>query len=216
MSLRIKIWLHVPSTPSFIDQWNYLFQAAERKEIFNSYEWVKACAECIGPRRIALIAGFDKDRLVGLAPISMYRGVIEWLTGHWSDYCDFLSYSSYHSNFFSACCNYLRNRYTDWQRIKLSNVPENTSILKTLKDSRTCFEYGYTWTYKNTEPILDFDNASQEELKTILQKKGVERKIKTLSRNGILEYRMAEDAADIKELLKMFSAWHVQRFASLG
>jgi CelD/BcsL family acetyltransferase involved in cellulose biosynthesis len=117
-------------------EWRRLFRQSVVRTPFQSPEWLLPWIEIFGPASLRVIAVWERDRLVGLAPLLIYpRGserILAFAGGGVSDYLDLVvepgKEAAVHRAIVSAV---LQDR--NWTRLELTDLPPHSVLFRSLK-----------------------------------------------------------------------------------
>jgi CelD/BcsL family acetyltransferase involved in cellulose biosynthesis len=101
------------------DSWHRLHQISSDRSVFTTYDWQVAWWKTFGHgAKPILLAIYDNNTLIGLAPLADYNGCLSFIGGKAvSDYLGFISLPGHELPFATAVVNALRTY--EWQTIAL-------------------------------------------------------------------------------------------------
>ena len=117
------------SFPQLRAQWETLLSHATTQTIFLTPLWHQVWWEELGAdAQLSLLAVWDKDILVGIAPLMRMGDTLSFLgdTDLW-DYHDFIVAQGKEADFYPALLDYLRGQ--SFTQLDLSSVPEDSPTL---------------------------------------------------------------------------------------
>jgi CelD/BcsL family acetyltransferase involved in cellulose biosynthesis len=224
MAMRIEALTKFPEQSEWAEAWESLLERAGSDDVFCSYQWAKACAEFDCDSQPLILAGYDQERLIGIAPFTrrqVKRGVfkhwrLEFLTLPWADYCDFIVEPEARAEFLGQCLDYLQRDAAQWDELRLENLAECSPGVRLLGELARTRGWRADARETNIGPVLDLEQAESAALDELLEKKGVARKAKTLARKGQLEFKIARQPEEVQALLRDFYRFHTVRYLICG
>jgi|GEM_PF-3567807 len=220
MTIRIEALTSFPSGDGWAEEWESLLERSQIEEVFCTYAWSQACAEFDCDRQPLILAGYDQGRLVGLAPLArrqVSRGPftswrLEFLALPWADYCDVIAEPERREEFFKGCLEYLETNHTQWDEIRLANLPGDSPTAKLFKGLAGVRGLHASLRCTHAGPVLDLTEAEPAALDRLLEKKGVVRKAKALARRGQVEFKVLRTEVEVRPLLQDFYSLHTARY----
>jgi len=224
MAIHIEALTEFPEVPEWAEAWAALLERAGNDEVFCTYEWAKACAEFDRDGQPLILAGYDQERLIGLAPFTrrrVRRGLatswsLEFLALPWADYCDVIAEPAWRAEFLEQCLVYLEQDAPPWDEVRLTNLAEGSSTANLFSELGRVRGWQADLRATNIGPVLDLAQADSTALDELLEKKGVARKAKTLARKGRLEFKVVREQAEVRPLLRDFYRFHTVRYLLCG
>ena len=114
-------------------EWRDLFQRC-RATAFQSPDWLLPWIEIFSPERIVAIEVRSSSRLVGLAPLLVYRRdserVLAFMGGGVSDYLDALADPAFEAQVVSEIVSTMLDLQADWSILDFTDLPNHSAMLK--------------------------------------------------------------------------------------
>jgi CelD/BcsL family acetyltransferase involved in cellulose biosynthesis len=202
-------------------QWKELVDVSESSSPFLTWAWLHAWWTHLGPpRRLAIAAVWQSDRLIAIAPFAVSRAGLAWSgryeflgTGHaGSDYLDVIVRRGEEEDAVSALAECLSG---DGLSLSLAHTPENSMASRL---ASTLFGHG--WTMRQTVdgvcPVLQLGGHTWE---TFLLSLGsshaatARRKMSVLKRRFALQLVQATDDEHRARLLEQLFSFHEARWS---
>jgi len=219
--LRCEIATDFRKLEDLADKWDSIWNSAASQEIFNRFEWARSVWPVYGPKRtLCTPLVFHGTCLVGILPLSVENGVLQFLGSPRSDYNDILCADGQDSSILEIALKTLledRSRKVFWNHALLEGVPEQSQLAallgglsKTIKArlhfvaERECLSASLSPDKKN------------EPLKSLRTSKTLRRNENFLRREGNLSFRRLDDRKEIKTHLPEFFRQHELRWAFAG
>jgi hypothetical protein len=111
---------------------------------------------------------------------------------------------------------YLQTGAPGWDELRLTNLPEPSPTASILKGLARASGLHAQIRPAGVGPVLDLAGAEPGVIAQLLEKKGIARKAKALSRRGRLEFAVLREEAEIKQALGDFYRFHTVRYLLCG
>jgi CelD/BcsL family acetyltransferase involved in cellulose biosynthesis len=197
------------SLPEISSAWKSLLQKSDIDTIYQTPEWLGTWWKYFGDgRKLYILTAKSGEELVGIAPLMLTGGKIEFIGVPNADYSDIIG--KYKPELLKHFLKYLDEHRSDWSRISLSQIPERSSSLPYLrsmhnpkmiiKEIETCL--GYVYEGSETErPNFSFPRS-----------KTVRTSMNVLQKNGGLFYDRLMDPSSWRKYLPLLFQMHIQRW----
>lgn len=199
----------------FSSDWERLWRADPKAEIFQSFAWARAWWEGYGHNfSLCSLVVFDSEEVIGILPLVKKEGVISFLGGAQSDYCDILCEEARTIVVVSAAVQGLFS-LSDWKSCVLRNVkfesrvPQNWSSLpQQVRDNLQIVPSAGCHTM-----LLDQDPNI---LFSLLRKRHTRRRLNKLSQAGTVVFRHLQEQGEAQIHLELFLKHQVRKRAMAG
>ncbi len=197
------------SLPDISSAWKSLLQKSDIDTIYQTPEWLGTWWKYFGGgRKLYILTAKSGEELVGIAPLMLTDGRIEFVGVPNADYSDIIG--KYKPELLKHFLKYLDEHRSDWSRISLSQIPERSSSLPFLRSMRnskmiikeieTCL--GYVYEGSETErPNFAFPRS-----------KTVRTAMNVLQKNGGLFCDRLMDPSSWRKYLPLLFQMHIQRW----
>lgn len=229
--MRIEVLTEFPDSPAWADQWNALALRSGIDDVFVTYDWVRAAAEYDEHCRPLILCGYQQaamqsERLVGIAPLALrrcrvagrFQTVLELMAGPWADYNDVIVEPALQPEFMARLAEFIANLIEQRQcsHVCFNNLPEQSSTLKHLTEQACRRGLQVIRRARDVGPALELAATDPAELDSLLEKKGVVRKARTLAKKGRLEFRIVRAPDEVRHCLQTFYRFHTARYLLNG
>jgi len=134
-NLSCRVLRTLPELQEIASEWRDLFHRS-RATAFQSPDWVLPWIEVFVPEKMVAIAVRSGSRLVGLAPLLIYRReqdrVLAFTGGGVSDYLDFLIDPQFETEVVSEVFRATLELDDDWTVLDLTDIPSGSPLLALL------------------------------------------------------------------------------------
>lgn len=194
------------------EDWDRLWRAGPRREVFGSLDWIRAWWQAYGDElQLCTPVLLEGDRITGIWPLYLSRGRVRALGMPRSDYNDFLCEPGREEALFTAALDTLRDSGLPWTRLEVENVHERSGLVRAApaaslrRSARMRLEPGQPSSW------IDFGSADGRAGQRLLGNKHLRRKEKRLARLGPVRYRHLRHREDILRHLPSFFEQHIAR-----
>jgi CelD/BcsL family acetyltransferase involved in cellulose biosynthesis len=203
-------------------EWNALVERSSTNTVFQTLEWHRSWWNAFGSGAQSLVLLAEAaGELVGIAPLMLSvqrilgrkRRVVEFIGTHAADYCDFIVEPAQRP-VVSLMLGWLIDHAGRWDLLHLLNIAETSPLLEALP--RMFSERGYATDLQRLYecPTRIFgDPASDQRL---LKKKDIRDHFNRLRKQGRLEFKVYNAAAEIEGYLDAFFQQHIDRWKDTG
>jgi len=171
------------------DDWNKLVSECPNMTLFQSYEWNRLYWETFGGELHIVVVRDEK--LLGIAPLVLRNGVLEFLGTPKADYTDFIILER-HQEVVDAIFSDLGK----WKKLYLTEIPSPSQTLKCK------FPYPSVIGFANECYAMDFRLEPAGEIERRLKKRDLTRHKKGLKKNGHISIQKSHDEKDLTILFK--------------
>lgn len=197
--------------------WSRLQTSADRGEIFQDFNWIQAWwQELRKDSRLFAPIVLRHDRVVAILPLVLAQRRLQFLAHSVSDYNHFLAEPGESRAALEMCLDSLLERKSDWDEIRLDNVPESSLLNECLRDLPRRWQRWLVRMDGGSCPTLLLGENRQETLKTLLSKESLKRPVRRFKRLGKLGFRHIEDRSEISNHFGQFLQQHIRRSAMAG
>ncbi len=198
-------------------EWTRLWKSDSQAEIFQTPEWAIAWWHSFGQGSILCsMVVFAGDEVVGIAPLSMRNGVIEFLGTPEADYADIICEEEWAAEVLAVVLKTLRESVTGWSECVWQHLSEDSRVLRhypglsrELRGSLHCIATG------GCQTIIVGDQ-SDTVFQSLLGKQHTRRRQNKLQKAGQVRFRHLETEQELEAYLNDFFRHHVRRHAVIG
>lgn len=212
---QARLCQNLQDTPLGGNAWNRLLQRSETRSIFLTWQWLSTWWEAFrAGAELYVIAVLDGSRLIGIAPLMLRhtdgQRVIEFLGMGSSDYCDFIAARDDKPAVLAAVFEALLRRRDRWDRIRLRNLPEQSSTALLLSQLSLPTGLEIVAEMESVCPALSLE-TSPHFAQTCARKKSLVRHTRYFERLAPLHFEHVLDPDEIRDLLPEFMEQHRDR-----
>ena len=194
--------------------WNRLWEAQDRREIFGSHAWHLASWKAsAGSLRLHLVIVRRGLSVVGLLPLAIDASRTRFLSGHHADYNDILVCDSDIAAVVGLALHGARRANAP---CVLESIPDWSVLSQTLSKLNAGIRARIVVGPAQPCPALRLQPDRDSILGDIVAKKSLKRHEKKLQRLGPIKLRHIEDRGEIRALLPDFFLQHIARRAVSG
>ncbi|MCB2231500.1 GNAT family N-acetyltransferase [bacterium] len=196
--------------------WNELLAKAEFETVFQMHQWYRTWWKVFGDnRRLYILQVNDSNRVVGIAPLMITGGTIEFIGAGNTDYADIIADKSVKREVVQVVIDYLREHRADWQTLILSQITERSLTVPALRDilaasGMRCrieeIEQCYAYAYEGTEEERGSFEAGLNNYRNLRNA------VNYFNKNGGMEYRSYTEQEEIEKRLPQVFKFHWNRW----
>ena len=197
-----------------VDQldWDRLLVHSATPSVFQTSEWLRAWWTSFGRGRLLIIAAYERDELIAIAPLFADHGMVYFVGSGGSDYLDFVGTIS-DPNVLAAILDKARAHAPGFVGFRFYHVPQGSPTGTMLAACAqqlglTCFDEGWL-----NAPALRFRDWPENQ-KPPAEKKSLVRHERGLQKIGRLEIEHFALSAQIEPQLPTFFGQHIMRWAA--
>lgn len=193
------------------EAWNRVLAMSSTRTIFQTLAWQQAWWEVFGRGKLLLVALYDDQRLMALAPLFADEGMIFLVGSGGSDYLDFLGAVS-RPDWLRPMLDLARSNTSPFLGFRFYHLPAGSATVETLQrlSSETDMDCVYEGALE--APQLRFHRWPADE-RLPADKKSLLRHERTLQRLGRLVIHHFSDEASISSQLDTFFLQHIDRWS---
>jgi CelD/BcsL family acetyltransferase involved in cellulose biosynthesis len=209
----------------YAEDWNNLLATSSSNHIFLTYEWLSAWWELFGTdKELAIILAFEKNVLVGAAPLCLTKGrvlkVLRFLGSQvvFADLLNFLIPSGREREILPLMMDFLLAK-VPWDKIFLNEMEDDPKLLEVLKTWADNNHFLYALEKNDVSPCLPIADTLEGFHRKMdpvfwrgLQKSGLRR----LQRDHQVEFRIAIDREEIDRTMETLFQLHTERWDAVG
>jgi CelD/BcsL family acetyltransferase involved in cellulose biosynthesis len=211
-TLEVDIRRDTAAWAELAQDWQRLWLAQERREVFTTRAWCLAAWQADGePSQLALVSVRRGTQVVGLLPLS--TGPARFLSGVNADYNDMLVSDAEPAAVVAAA---LREVLRAFDHVMLDNLPEWSTLCRVLDRLPEDLRKQIVVEPGQPCPALRLGQEREALLAAMSGKQSLKRHEKKLARHGALRLWHVEDRQAIVGRLEDFFAQHVARRALAG
>jgi CelD/BcsL family acetyltransferase involved in cellulose biosynthesis len=175
--------------------WERLWRADSRGEVFQSFAWAWAWWQSYGEEfSLCTLAVFEENELIGIVPLVKKEGTIEFLGQTQSDYCDVICEDGRAVEVLCAGIQRLL-QVPGWKKCRLQNIRADSRLLRHWSLLPTKLRrYLQVLPGETCRTILLNGNSSV--LTPLIHKRHTRRRVNKLRRAGVLTFRHIETKAE--------------------
>lgn len=195
--------------------WDQLWSAGGRREIFGRFAWVRAWWRAYGHRRrLRTPAVFDGARLVGLVPLVVDGRTWRFLGAPGTDYNDMLCQEARAADVLRDALAVVASQMAAGERCELENISEHSLIAAHWARLPAALRGRVLFRRAAACPTAVIGDAGA--VARIIRKDSLRRHENRLARLGRLHFRHIVDRGEIRRHLPEFFRQHVARRAVAG
>jgi len=214
--MRVHVHATADAFEVLAGQWNALLQRSAADTLFLTNEWQTVWWRELGDGELRILAIYDDDALVGLAPLffapNMLDAVEVALVGckEVSDYLDFICARGHEPACLRAVVDFLKSDDApDWQLLALCNIVERSPTLALLPEMLRAEGWRPHVAFEDTCPVVALPDSFEAYLATLDGKERREllRKLRRASEEVAITFTteahaLARDVEDFIALMK--------------
>jgi len=214
--MRVHVHATADAFEVLAGQWNALLQCSAADTLFLTNEWQTVWWRELGDGELRILAIYDDDALVGLAPLffapNMLDAVEVALVGckEVSDYLDFICARGHEPACLRAVVDFLKSDDApDWQLLALCNIVERSPTLALLPEMLRAEGWRPHVAFEDTCPVVALPDSFEAYLATLDGKERREllRKLRRASEEVAITFTteahaLARDVEDFIALMK--------------
>jgi len=208
----IERWDDVPLSPQ---EWNSLVARNDTDTVFQTYEWCDAWWRVFGRRgRLFFLLWRVDGQPAGFAPLMLRRNVaglwqLELIGTGNADYQDFV-FPDAKAQAIAAVGTFLRQGAAQWDRMRLCNVPEQSSTLRLLTEATRGGLYRVDEARLRCPALVLHPDST--DARALINKYSLRRPQNWFAQRGTLIFRHVTDPGEIQRLLPVFFDQHNRRW----
>lgn len=214
-TLQSGIATDVSALPLTVQKWAQLVESAATCTVFQSYQWFNAWWRTFATdRQLRFLWILERGEIVAFAPMMLTTAnglrKLEFVGAGNADYLDFC-YPQDRPDLLAALLECLQHCGHEWDIVRLANLPTHSVTFQHLRSSAR--RHGMRYLHEATVlcPTLVLTDRV-EQVRGIIDKYSVRRKLKWFAKQGDLKIAHYADAAGIEAQLDGFFAQHAQRW----
>ncbi|MBU1349399.1 GNAT family N-acetyltransferase [Patescibacteria group bacterium] len=211
--------------PDIKDAWQGLEQTGDLPTIFQCYGWIEPWWRHLGRGKKILLAAYDGDLLVGIAPMFIERmtlkgmpffNILRFMGTPESDYHAFILRQGYEDKTLSALLTALK-QYS-WDIAWLSDVKPDTATTDLLAKALKAEGLHFIEKQHTPCPYIKLPNTMDEYLNTLTKhtKTNIRTYVNRLSKAGDVSIKKVYNKTDVESEFDHFLKLHMARWSSLG
>ena len=216
--MQLKIFTDETGFDLLRSHWNNLLTSSAANTVFLTWEWQSTWWRCLGTGDLYLLAWFDDDRLVGIAPLYLSRGddgVRRFaLVGcvDVSDYLDVIVASGYEEVVYRALLDWLQSPAAPaWDVMYLCNLPEDSATHKRLPELAAARGLSCVVAVEDVCPVIKLPADYESYLQDVLGKKQrheVRRKARRIGEAANVSWYAIDSTSDLQAETDAFIELH--------
>ena len=215
--LRCEIVTQFDRLEDLAPEWNRLWQADSRAEIYQGFTWARAWWSCFGRgRQLCTPVVYEGDRVVLILPLVRQERTIRFLGTPQADYCDVLCSDRRTAELLTLALNAVLQWVPGWTECILEDLPAHSRITSHWQELPSELRSLLRLTPSKCCPTIAFGEKRNEIIERLLAKKHLQRKQRKLDKAGVLSFRHIETRAEAQEQLTQFFQCQRRRCALLG
>lgn len=220
MPILVELIQDRAKLPLSREQWNALCAGNETNTVFQTFEWFDAWWNAFGAEHALFFLVLRQAHvIVGFAPfmlrrITRGRTQLQFVGTGNADYQDVVAPKN-RAAAIAAICRFLGTHMHRWDRVLLSNVPEESSTWRLLKEVGGEAGLHVLLRSRTPCPLLRLGGREDAVLR-LINKYSIRRPLNWFSRNGSLRFRHLRSWADIQQMLPRFFDQHSERWHATG
>lgn len=228
MELSLRTYDTLTQLEALRPAWEELLSNYPLATTFSTWEWLSSWWNCFGKnRRLLVLAMFDSDRLVGLAPLSISTERLGWfwfrvlrLMGDGSndsDNLDLPALPGYERVFAQSVLTFLRLHRREWDICKLDTLPPTSPGVSCLVELLGSSSWTFSKRLSDTSAVALPDSwALYSQILLSEDRKNLARYTRRLhTRNSVRIYRCS-DASYLPVCLDALFRLHQGRWRNVG
>lgn len=191
--------------------WNRLWKAAPRPEVFQSPGWARAWMRAFGGGlQIRTAVLYHGAEAVAILPLIESDGTLRFIGHTTSDYNDILCEPEFAVEALVLALDELA-RLGGWRRLMLENIREDAPLARAMATLPPRWQSLMQPLPPSSCPTLILEEGKEQLLNAILQKDKVKKTRKTILRLGEVTFSELTSAPDVLKYLPDLAAQHIAR-----
>jgi len=199
------------------ESWNRIASKNETNTVFQTYQWFLCWWKAFSDQnKLFFICVSDGNEVVGFAPLMVATDdagnrTLMFVGKGNSDYCDFIIEKNKEEvlkRIFDTI--YIKRR--EWDRIILTNIPENSSTIKVLKANND-FYCDKLMTRSIADCPTLIINGNRADADKIVNKKSIKRRYNYFNKHGKLTFKPITGIEEGEKYLERFMEQHIRRWS---
>ena len=216
--MQLKVFKDGAGFVALRPHWNGLLESSPANTLFLTWEWQSTWWRCLGEGDLYLLAWFDDDRLVGIAPLYLTQGDDGMrrfaLVGcvDVSDYLDVIAAPGCEDVVFAALLDWLQSPAAPaWDVVSLCNLPQNSATHRRLPELAAAGGLTSVVAVDDVCPIIELPADYETYLQDVLSKKQrheVRRKARRIEEAAAVTWYAIDGASDLRAETDAFIELH--------
>ena len=216
--LQLKVFKDETGFAALRPHWNTLLANSAANTLFLTWEWQSTWWRCLGIGDLYLLAWFDGDRLVGVAPLFLAEGddgVRRFgLVGcvDVSDYLDVIALPECEETVYRGLLDWLQSADAPvWDEIQLCNLPQTSSTHRRLPELAAARGLNCVVAVDDVCPVIELPDDFETYLQEVLSKKQrheVRRKTRRIEEATTVTWYAIDGASDLEAETDAFIELH--------
>ncbi len=216
--MELKIFTDESGFAALYDNWNHLLARSRANTLFLTWQWQTTWWRCLGEGDLWLLAWYDGDRLVALAPLYLHddsAGLRRFdLVGcvEVSDYLDLIVEEGREEAVYSALLNWLASdACPPWDVVGLCNLAETSLTHRLLPEMAAGRGLEAVTRLEDVCPLILLPDNFEAYLQEILSKKQrheVRRKMRRIEEEAVVRWYVVDGASDLAQETDAFLHLH--------
>lgn len=214
--------LEISNANEFYDMrenWNATLRESPENTVFSTWEWLSTWWKHFPRGKLKVLILENEKEIVGIAPLMCiehrFLGVswkkIHFIGSGLSDYCNFIIKSEPRASL-EALMGYLNSHSRTWDFLDLSEIPEKSSFLYSLRELSSVFSFKVS----SVCPYLNITSSLELFLKTLSRRmrKELGRTQRRLREKHNVRFKVISRVDLVKEAMADFFNLHSRRWES--
>jgi CelD/BcsL family acetyltransferase involved in cellulose biosynthesis len=198
-------------------EWDRLWQADPRAEIFQSFAWARAWWQSFGAGlKLCTPVVYERDEVVLILPLVQRADMLGFLGAPQADYCDVLCAEKRTPELLAVALRVLLQFIPAWKECVLQNLPPHGRITQHWPELPREFRRLVQSAFVSHSPTILFEGKKKEILDPLLQKKHLRRRLNKLGKAGLVRFRHIETRTEAQRHLTQFFQCQRRRYALLA
>jgi len=191
--------------------WDRLWRCDPDAEVFQHFAWIRAFWRAYGPSlHLATIVVRERGRIIGILPLAVADGTLQFLGSRESDYNDILCEDERQPEIIGHALQQMLRLPVPWLRSDLANVPKNSKLLRHWREQAPQLRDRIRPVRSNWCPTILLQG--QPHLRKSVRSH-VLRQTRKLERIGTLQFRHIENEPKANAHLRALFRQHRERLA---
>lgn len=196
--------------------WHRLWKSSPRAEIFQHFGWARSSWRAFsGEMSLFTPVVYRGSELIGIVPLVVSKGTLQFLATDFSDYNDILCEDEMARDVIESAVHALLRGKQHWATSVLDNVPADSHLARHLPELRPSILRHFRTVFKCPCPTIALDENG-EIASQLAKKESLRRHEKQLRKRGQLSFRHIEDPQEVEHHLGLLFHQHIGRRAILG
>jgi len=207
--LNVEIITERNAIESLQSAWNSLLIQSDADDIFLTYEWQTIWWDVYCPGRLWVVACYDDDQLVGIAPWFIAGNETLCTIGceDVTDYLDVIVHQDHAEKVYNTLTQVLAEHADQYQRVRLCNIPAASPTLEQLKDKLSASGWSVTVEQADVCPVIHLPAEFNDYLAALdkKQRHEVRRKMRRAMGNiADVDWYTVDESHDLEEEIAEF------------